>query len=163
MRAIRFAPIPRSHKATHRPFIGTPRRGTTDAHCHHPTVGERVDALDWHELRDQLDRQGHAITVPLLDGAECEQLSELFDGGSFRATIDMARHRFGDGRYRYFDHPLPDAIAALRASFYRQLAPIANDWAQLLRGESVRFPIEHDELLARCRAAGQERPTPLML
>ena len=122
------------------------------------TVGERVDALDWDALRDQLDSQGHAITAPLLDGAECDELAELFDGGSFRATIDMARHRFGDGRYRYFDHPLPEPIAALRASFYRQLAPIANDWAERLRGESRAFPLEHEELLERCRAAGQERP-----
>ena len=126
-------------------------------------VGERVDALDWHELREQLDDQGHAITAPLLDPAECETLADLFDGGGFRTTIDMARYRFGEGRYRYFDHPLPEAIAALRTSFYRHLAPIANDWSQLLRGDNVTFPLEHDELLERCRRAGQERPTPLIL
>jgi hypothetical protein len=74
----------------------------------------------------------------------------------------MARHRFGDGRYRYFDHPLPDPIAALRASFYARLAPIANHWAQRL-GEEERYPAAHEDLLARCRAAGQERPTPLIL
>jgi hypothetical protein len=126
-------------------------------------IRERVDALDWDALRERLDTQGHAITVPLLDGAEAEELSDLFDGGRFRTTIDMARHRFGDGRYRYFDHPLPDAIAELRSSFYRHLAPVANDWARLLRGDNPTFPLEHDELLARCRAAGQERPTPLIL
>ena len=75
----------------------------------------------------------------------------------------MARHRFGDGRYRYFDHPLPDAIAALRTSFYERLAPIANEWSQLLRGDNATFPLEHDALLDRCREAGQERPTPLIL
>ena len=75
----------------------------------------------------------------------------------------MARHRFGDGRYRYFDHPLPEPIGDLRAAFYRHLAPIANDWADKLRGEAPRFPLEHEELLERCRAAGQERPTPLIL
>ena len=91
------------------------------------SIRERVDALDWSELRERLDGTGHAITVPLLDAAETEELSGLFDGGRFRTTIDMARHRFGDGRYRYFDHPLPDTIAALRTSFYRHLAPIAND------------------------------------
>jgi uncharacterized protein len=127
------------------------------------SVRERVDALDWVALREQLDRQGHAITVPLLDADECTALSDLFDGGRFRSTIDMARHRFGDGRYRYFDHPLPDTIAALRTSFYRHLAPVANDWSRLLRGDDVTFPLEHDELLERCRAAGQERPTPLIL
>jgi hypothetical protein len=108
----------------------TPNRAIT-------SVRDRVDALDWVELREQLDRQGHAITVPLLDADECGELSDLFDGGRFRTTIDMARHRFGDGRYRYFDHPLPDTIAGLRASFYRHLAPIANDWSRLLRGEAV--------------------------
>jgi uncharacterized protein len=126
-------------------------------------IRERVDALDWNALRERLDAQGHAITVPLLEAAETEELSGLFDGGRFRTTIDMARHRFGDGRYRYFDHPLPDAIAELRSSFYRHLAPIANAWSRLLRGDNPTFPLEHDELLDRCRAAGQERPTPLIL
>ena len=127
-------------------------------------IRERVDALDWPTLRERLDSEGHAITVPLLDARECEELSDLFDGGRFRSTIEMARHRFGDGRYRYFDHPLPDPIGELRSSFYRHLAPIANDWAQLLRGEdNPTFPLEHDELLERCHAAGQQRPTPLIL
>jgi hypothetical protein len=123
----------------------------------------RVDALDWVALREQLDTTGHAITAPLLDAGECAALSGLFDDGRFRTTIDMARHNFGDGRYRYFDHPLPDTIAALRTSFYRHLAPIANDWSQLLRGDNATFPLEHEELLERCREAGQLRPTPLIL
>ena len=75
----------------------------------------------------------------------------------------MARHRFGEGRYRYFDHPLPAPIADLRTTFYRHLAPIANDWAELLRGDARRFPAEHEELLEECHAAGQTRPTPLIL
>jgi hypothetical protein len=126
------------------------------------SITERVAALDWTALRERLDATGHAITPPLLDADECAALSELFDGGRFRSTIDMARHRFGAGRYRYFEHPLPEPIAELRASLYRRLAPIANDWAELLRDET-RFPLEHEELLERCRAAGQERPTPLIL
>jgi hypothetical protein len=126
-------------------------------------IRERVDALDWHQLREQLDSMGHAITPPLLNPDETSELADLFDGGRFRSTIDMARHRFGDGRYRYFDHPLPATIAELRTSFYRYLAPIANDWSELLRGDQPTFPLEHEELLERCRAAGQERPTPLIL
>jgi hypothetical protein len=132
------------------------RRGAT-------TVQDRVDALDWDQLRERLDSIGHAVTPPLLDQRETRELSDLFDGGRFRSTIEMARHNFGDGRYRYFDHPLPDVIAELRSSFYRELAPIANDWAELLRGDNVTFPLEHEHLLERCRAAGQERPTPLIL
>jgi hypothetical protein len=127
------------------------------------TMSERVDALDWTLLREQLDAEGHAITVPLLDSGETSELAGLFDGGRFRSTIDMARHRFGEGRYRYFDHPLPEPIGELRSAFYRHLAPIANDWASRLRGEAPTFPLEHEELLARCREAGQERPTPLIL
>ncbi len=123
----------------------------------------RVDALDWDDLREQLDDRGFAITPPVLKPAECADLSDLFDGGRFRSTIDMARHRFGDGRYRYFDHPLPDPIAALRAAFYPRLAPVANRWSALLGGDADAFPLEHAELLERCRESGQERPTPLML
>jgi uncharacterized protein len=126
-------------------------------------VGQRVDALEWDQLRAQLDRNGFAITDTVLGAAECRELSRLFDSGRFRSTIDMAHHRFGDGRYRYFEHPLPETIAALRSSFYEHLAPIANDWSSLLRGDHARFPLEHDELLARCEAAGQRRPTPLIL
>jgi hypothetical protein len=126
-------------------------------------IRERVDVLNWDELRERLDEDGHAITPPLLDRAETDELAALFDDGRFRSTIDMARHRFGDGRYRYFDHPLPEAIAELRSSFYRHLAPVANHWAELLRGDNRTFPLEHEELLEQCRAAGQERPTPLIL
>jgi len=128
-----------------------------------PTIRERVDDLDWDDLRAQLDDRGHAITPVLLDTDECERLTDLFEGGRFRSTIDMARYRFGDGRYRYFDHPLPDTIAGLRAAFYPHLAAIANDWSQLLRGERPTFPLEHADLIERCHAAGQTRPTPLIL
>ncbi|MGO9906500.1 MAG: 2OG-Fe(II) oxygenase [Solirubrobacteraceae bacterium] len=126
-------------------------------------IGDRVDALDWDALTGQLDADGYAITSALLTPDECDELAGLFDGGRFRSTIEMARHRFGDGRYRYFDHPLPDTIAALRGSFYPQLAGIANRWSELLRGERPTFPLEHERLLERCRAAGQTRPTPLIL
>ena len=127
------------------------------------SLPERVAALDWDELREQLDERGFAVTPELLDPAECSILAELFDGGRFRSTIDMARHRFGDGRYRYFDHPLPEQIQDLRTSFYARLAPIANEWSARLGGDAGEFPLEHEQLLARCRTAGQERPTPLIL
>jgi hypothetical protein len=126
-------------------------------------LADRVDALDWDDLGARLDEHGFAVTEPLLDAGECAALAALFDDGRFRSTIDMARHRFGDGRYRYFDHPLPEAIAELRTALYRHLAPVANRWADLLSGDNPTFPLEHDELLERCRAAGQQRPTPLIL
>ena len=126
-------------------------------------IRQRVDALDWDELAAELDERGHAITPAILDGAECAALAALFDDGRFRSTIDMARYRFGDGRYRYFEHPLPETIAALRGSFYPHLAPIANRWSELLKSENPKFPLAHEELLERCHRAGQERPTPLIL
>jgi hypothetical protein len=127
------------------------------------SVTARIGGLDWDDLRRQLDEQGFAVTERVLTEEECVALAGLFESDRFRSTIDMARHRFGDGRYRYFAHPLPDAIQAARVAFYERLAPIANRWAGLLSGENPTFPLTHEELLERCRAAGQDRPTPLML
>ncbi len=118
-------------------------------------LGRRVDELDWADLSAQLDANGYVITPALLSERECGELAELFDHDEhFRSTIEMARYRFGDGRYRYFDHPLPDAITTLRGSFYPHLARIANRWAGLLRGSNRTFPLDHERLLAQCRAAG---------
>jgi hypothetical protein len=127
------------------------------------TVSGRIGRLDWAELQRQLDEQGFAVTAPVLTEGECVELADLFESDRFRSTIDMARHRFGDGRYRYFARPLPDPIEAARVAFYERLAPIANRWADLLSGDNPTFPLTHEELLERCREAGQERPTPLML
>ena len=127
------------------------------------SVAGRIGRLDWDGLTQRLDGEGFAVSDPVLTPEECGELAELFEGDRFRATIDMARHRFGDGRYRYFAHPLPGTIQAARVAFYERLAPVANRWADLLSGDNPTFPPTHEELLKRCRAAGQERPTPLML
>jgi hypothetical protein len=127
------------------------------------TVTERIGRLDWPDLQLRLDEQGFAVTEAVLTDSECVELADLFESDRFRSTIDMARHRFGDGRYRYFAHPLPDSIQSARLAFYERLVPIANRWAGLLSGENPTFPPTHDQLLRRCREAGQERPTPLML
>ncbi len=131
---------------------------TTTTHDTTTDIRRRVDELDWNALARHLDTVGHAVTPVLLSQDECKQLADLFDEGRFRSTIEMARHRFGDGRYRYFDHPLPETIATLRGSFYPHLATIATRWADLLRGDNPSFPLEHDELLARCHAAGNSAP-----
>jgi len=127
------------------------------------SLGERVDALPWEDLRGQLDARGFAEAAPLLGAEECAALAALFDAGRFRRAIDMARYRFGEGRYRYFDHPLPEVVAVLRTALYRHLAPVANAWAARLGGSGEAFPLDHGGLLAHCRAAGQTRPTPLLL
>jgi len=132
-------------------------------HTTFDSVTARVGQLDWSQLGRQLDEQGFAVTKPVLSAEECVELADLFDGDGFRSTIEMARHRFGDGRYRYFAHPLPELINGARVAFYEQLAPVANAWSERLSGDNPTFPATHEELLARCRAAGQERPTPLLL
>jgi uncharacterized protein len=126
-------------------------------------VAKRVHNLDWSVLGDELDERGFAMTHRIYTPEESRHLASLFDGEGFRSTIDMARHRFGDGRYRYFDYPLPDEIQSARTAFYEHLAPIANAWGERLSGEQPTFPDSHEELLRLCRDAGQERPTPLIL
>ncbi len=123
----------------------------------------RVDALPWERLACDLDVSGFACTGPLLSRGECHALSSLWnEEARFRSRVVMARHGFGRGEYRYFAEPLPELVARLREVTYPRLAPIANAWAERLR-EERRFPATLTELGRECRAAGQTRPTPLLL
>jgi uncharacterized protein len=127
------------------------------------TIQARVDDLDWNAAFAGLDEIGIAPVGPILDHEECRELGALYDQDSmFRSTIDMARHRFGRGEYRYFAYPLPDVVAELRASFWPHLLPTAREWAARLRRPAL-WPDDFDSWIARCHAAGQSRPTPLML
>ncbi len=120
-------------------------------------------SVDWDRVVGAMDEDGHAVLPRLLDDQTCAQLCSGFeDDHAYRSTIDMARFSFGQGRYRYFRRPLPAAVASLRSSLYPPLAEIANRWAERL-GAPVAWPPDHDALLDRCRAAGQTRPTPLIL
>ena len=77
---------------------------------------------------------GSALTDRLLTAAECREIAALYqEPGHFRTTVDMARHRFGSGQYRYFTHDLPKVVRELREAFYPRLLPIARDWAATLR------------------------------
>jgi len=113
-------------------------------------------------LADDLAAQGYA-TRPLLTAETCQMLAELYDqDGRFRKRIVMEQHAYGRGEYKYFAYPLPDPVAALRAALYAPLAVVANAWRRTL-GENELFPDTLDAYLARCHAAGQTRPTPLLL
>jgi uncharacterized protein len=127
------------------------------------TIEQRVTALDWPHIEARLDDAGHAVSGPLLTPAECASIAALYDADkTFRSRVVMARHGYGQGEYRYFAYPLPDPIAALRRAFYPRLAATANRWRTLL-GEAGRLPETLDAFLADCHAAGQTRPTPLLL
>lgn len=122
-----------------------------------------VQELDWARITAELDTEGAAITGPLLSAAECAELTALYDEeGRFRSKVVMARHGYGSGEYQYFRNPLPPLVTALRTALYAALAPIANRWNEAM-GIATRFPADHAEFLARCHAAGQARPTPLLL
>lgn len=137
---------------------GTQQPGTQQPGTQLDEAGLPGAQLDWPALHAALREQGHASTPPLLAPEACAALAGLFEGGAaFRSEIDMARHGFGRGRYKYFDYPLPPLVQALRAGFYRGLAPLARLWT------GAAYPSELEDYLAQCHAAGQTRPTPLLL
>jgi hypothetical protein len=124
---------------------------------------KRVAALDWEQIAGDLDAHGCARVEGLLAPAECAALVALYaDDERFRSRVVMERHGYGRGEYRYFRYPLPPLVAALREALYPRLAPIANRWHEAM-GSAIRFPAQHGDYLARCHAAGQRRPTPLLL
>jgi hypothetical protein len=127
------------------------------------TPAERLAAVEWTAVGEALDARAHAVLPSLLAAGECASLARLFDDDArFRSTVDMARHRFGEGRYRYFAAPLPPLVATLRTALYAHLAPIANRWAAAL-GRPDRFPATLVAYQRACAAAGQRQPTPLLL
>jgi hypothetical protein len=128
-----------------------------------PPIADRVGTLDWDSIWAELDGFGCATTGPLLAPEECAALAASYpEEAPFRSRVVMARHGFGRGEYKYFTHPLPTPIAALRPALYQHLAPVANAWNEAM-GIPARFPDEHGAFLARCHEAGQTRPTPLLL
>ena len=128
-----------------------------------PSATARVDAVDWAQAMRELDAQGCAVLKGLLSPEECRALSSLYpDDAHFRSRIVMGRHGFGRGEYKYFAYPLPDLIWELRPALYAQLRGVANRWNEAM-GIAIRYPQNHAEFLKRCHAAGQTRPTPLLL
>ncbi|MGE0765012.1 MAG: 2OG-Fe(II) oxygenase [Hyphomicrobiaceae bacterium] len=128
-----------------------------------PTIADRIADLDWASIAGDLDSRGAATTGALLSAAECEALATLYDSDEpFRSRVVMARHGFGSGEYKYLAYPLPRLVGELRAALYPRLAPIASSWMERMRFET-RFPDTHPIFLERCHAAGQMRPTPLLL
>jgi hypothetical protein len=127
------------------------------------TAVARAEALDWRAIGQGLNEQGNAILPGVLTAQECDALVGLYPHEKgFRSRVVMARHGFGRGEYKYFSYPLPGLIAGLREYLYRKLAPIASAWNESMKIE-LRYLSEHSEFIAKCHAAGQTRPTPLLL
>ncbi|MFI6600003.1 2OG-Fe(II) oxygenase [Nonomuraea sp. NPDC050536] len=123
----------------------------------------KPDEMDWKALGAEVDAYGCALTPRILTPAQCAEISQLYgEPGLFRSTVDMERHRFGKGQYRYFRKPFPDLVQRLREAFYPQLLPIARDWADRL-GQPAPWPDTLAEWLDMCHEAGQTKPTPILL
>jgi len=127
------------------------------------TIAQRAHALNWQEVEAELNQYGCACLPALLTVHECDALIARYARDEiYRSRVVMARHGFGQGEYKYFSYPLPEIVGALRNAFYPRLAPLANRWNEAM-GVEVRYPSLHAQFIARCHAAGQLRPTPLIL
>ncbi|SPM26647.1 2OG-Fe(II) oxygenase [Mycobacterium terramassiliense] len=123
----------------------------------------RVDTADWEAVAADMNDVGGALLPRLITPSECAAVLGLYpDDGLFRATIDMTRHRYGRGEYRYFKRPYPQPIEELKQALYPRLLPIARDWWTKLRREPP-WPDTLDEWLDVCHRAGQTKPTALLL
>lgn len=131
--------------------------------AHDGSARERIETADWPGIETALDAHGYAVIPGLLARDECEALRALYPHeGLYRSRVVMARHGFGRGEYKYFAYPLPEPLATLRRALYPHLVPIANRWNAAMR-IAARYPETHAEFVRRCHAAGQTRPTPLIL
>jgi hypothetical protein len=127
------------------------------------TFAGRIEAAHWPAVTEEINDYGCAPLPQLLTPAECAEITGMYEQADlFRATINMRRHRFGEGEYRYFDRPFPEAVQQLREQLYPRLLPIARDWYAKL-GRDAEWPDSLEEWLRICHQAGQERPSPILL
>jgi hypothetical protein len=144
-------------------MVAPPTTTATDKEPMVSCIRDRMGSAPWPALSAGLDSHGWAMIEQALTADECRMLAGLYDDdGRFRSHVVMARHGFGRGEYKYFRYPLPEVVASLRTALYARLAPFANRWHEAL-GIEARFPAEHSAFLDRCHAAGQVKPTPLLL
>jgi len=97
----------------------------------------RLDRFDWQAIEAELDREGQTVLAGVLSRAECDELATWPDA---------------EEGWEKLAH-----VAALRTGLYEKLVPIANRWNTTLR-IPVRYPARLDQLLRKCRGAGQAAP-----
>jgi hypothetical protein len=124
---------------------------------------DSIAALDWSAIATELDNHGCAVIGPIFTNVQCDKLIDSYEDSTlFRSRVVMARHGYGRGEYQYFAYPLPPLVHTIRTSLYTPLAAIANRWNEAMKID-VKFPGEYQAFLERCHAAGQQKPTPLLL
>lgn len=127
------------------------------------SIIERLQAQDWDRATAELHRQGYTVIPDLLNGKECAQLTGAYQAdNTYRKTVSMERYRFGAGEYKYFKYPLPPLINDIRQTVYHYIAPVANQWMELLK-TGQQFPSTHEALKELCHDHGQVHPTVLIL
>jgi uncharacterized protein len=129
----------------------------------HTSITDRIAAIDWTAVTENMNNTGYSLVKKILDGKECESLKQQYNDASlFRKTISMERYRFGSGEYKYYQYPLPSLIQTIRQTIYGPLAVIANSWMKALNS-STYFPASFDGLQKRCHQNNQTKPTVLIL
>ena len=127
------------------------------------SIVSKLEAVDWEYIASALHEKGYAIIPEVITGKQCTGLIHLYDKpGGFRKTVNMDRHRFGSGEYKYFDYPLPGTVQILRELLYPKLAPIANIWMKVLNID-IQYPGTLGGLQRQCQKNNQRKPTPLIL
>jgi hypothetical protein len=128
-----------------------------------PEVSKRRAHLDWDDIYKDLQTDGYAVMPSVLQADECRELIGLYaEEAAFRSRVVMARHGYGRGEYKYLNYPLPQLVGDLRATYYPPLRAIANQWNEAMAIDS-RYPDSLTAFLRQCHAAGQNKPTPLLL
>jgi uncharacterized protein len=137
---------------------------TTTKNARTDVWADRVASGNWGAITEEVNEYGGALLPQLLSAEEAGQIRSLYDDqtGVFRTTVDMGRHRFGEGQYRYFNAPYPEPMERLKQALYPRLLPIARDWWGKLGREAI-WPETLDEWLEMCHAAGQTKSTAILL
>lgn len=115
---------------------------------------DTLDKLDWSAIAAQLDSEGYAELPGLLGADEARALARDARTWDASRRVSLDSLDLGRGDLLYFDARLPQPWAQWRADLYRQLAPLANRWNEML-GMTYRFPAQLNAFLEHNRRAGQ--------
>lgn len=122
-----------------------------------------LSLIDWETVKNEMNAKGYALVTKVLSSTQCEDLIQNYNNANaYRKTVVMERYRFGSGEYKYFNYPLPGLIQTIRENVYPQLAPIANQWMEMLNIDKT-FPNSFKELKKLCHTNNQVNPTVLIL